>query len=345
MRRIRLVCLLVSVVLVFSLLLGACASGTPASEKEKPPAMLTISGGTIGGNGHQLAALWAGLLKKYANIDSTVISNETLYQSKVAAIGLADIGVSISISNYDVYTGTGPFALDKPATNLRILAYTFDLPNQIGVPVKSPIQSFSDLKGKSVSVRYHMSGAWYLFKQQAEALGYDIEKDMDMKYLSYAESTAAMISGSLDAWVAMGDPPHPTYAQTDLTFPMRLISLTEEEVNKIIAKFPAYAPFLIAADYYHMDKPALSVAFLGEEATTTDLSEDIAYKIVKGRFEDPELAGYYLSSAKRFIVEGFAREAVETIKVGVPYHAGAVRAYKELGWNVPAGRIPPEYKE
>ena len=327
--------------MVFSLLFGACTPGAPG----KSQAMLTISGGTIGGNTHQLAALWAGLLKKYANIDSTVISNETLKQADIAAIGLADIATSVSLSTYDVYTGTGPFAMDKPATNLRILAYSFNVPNQIGVPVDSPIQSFTDLVGGSVSVRYHMSSAWYVFAQQAEALGYDVDKDFDMKYLSYAESTAAMISGSLDAWVAAGDPPHPTFAQSDLTFPMRLISLTEDEVNKITGKFPAYARYEIPAEYYHMDKMALSVKFLGEESATTDLPEDVAYKIVKGRMQDPEFVGYYHAAAKRFIEEGIAKEVVETIKVGVPYHAGAVRAYKELGWNVPAGRIPPEYKE
>lgn len=70
--------------------------------------------------------------------------------------------------------------------------------------------------------------------------------------------------------------------------------------------------------------------------THKDVPEDLAYAVVKATFEGrPELIRG-LKSAQDTLPENAGSVAA------VPFHAGAIRFYRERGIPVPASALPPE---
>lgn len=352
-RRRSLLYLVMSLILGLSILLWACAPSASTAptggQPSKPaahagwPTLLTISGGTIGGMTNLDAAFWAAVAKKYAGIDSTVLTNETMLQAKIVCQGLADISTSTTPSNQDVYTNTGQYAMGTPCTKLRALLPDSSYPMQVLVPVKSPIQKFTDLIGKKIGIRLTNSFAGYTLRAVLIALGYNPDKDVTIQEMAYEDGATRMTLGTLDAYEATGLPPHATFGQTDLTNPLRLVGLTDAELQKVLSTSTAFTPYQIPAQYYHMTQPITTVDAPGVGVTTTDLPGDLAYALVKGRVEDPTLGGYYHITLQQYIQQGRVKDYVESGS-GIPYAAGAIRYFKEAGWNVPAKVIPPEYK-
>ena len=71
--------------------------------------------------------------------------------------------------------------------------------------------------------------------------------------------------------------------------------------------------------------------------TSTDVDEDIVYLVTKTLIEN--------SPALQEVYDGLSYVTAENIlNYNIPLHAGTVRYLKEVGIDVPASLIPPEYK-
>lgn len=341
MRWHKLAGVILVLVLSLSLVFAACAPAPGEQPPEEQPVRLTISGGSIGGMLNTGASLIAAIAKKYQGIDSTVIIVISTGQATAIAERTADIAMSYSYLNMDAYTGTGISEGLEPAKDLRLLGYYAEAGLNMMVRVDSDIRDFRDLIGKRISPGKRGFTADRYLELISEAFGLSYEDDFSMEYLGHKDGGAALTAGKIDAYLVSSDPPHPTWGQIDLTTPIRLVGFTEEDLQTFLEKWPGFLEMEIPAENYHMDVPVKTFGSPGCILTSTDLPEDMAYGIVKYFHEDTVLAGYYHSEFQKFLESGKARYYAEHMR-DVPYHIGAVRYFKEVGWNIPPERILPE---
>jgi len=334
-----------------SLIISACAPAAPVVTPEVPEeakeerVRMTVQAGSMGGTSILRANAIAAILMRQLGIEPTVVVYPSAIGLDTLHEGRANI-VSAAYPHliYDAYTNTGVYA-DKegPWKELRVLATAADAPLQIFVMADSPFRTFRDLIGericpgkKGVITEIAMSSAF-------EALGIP-EEDLDLVYLAYAEGGAAMVSGKLAAYFASSAPPHPIFSEVDLTRAIRLIGFTEEDLATILEKNPTWVRVDFPATWYHMDEPCSVFSILSVMTTTTALPEDVAYELMKYWMENPTFIGYYHTSFSNPVEDGTSKYWVENANLGCPYHIGAYRYFKEIGWNIPEEMIPPEAK-
>ncbi len=350
MEKRKLMVLLVSVCMVLVLvalsLTTGCSTAAPAGET---PISVDIAGGSIGGSTNLIANACAGVLDKYLGIKkTTVLTYSTLTIAPAVAAGEVHMGVSNSAMSWDPFHGTGTWQGKQALTGLREIMPTSASPIQIYVPLDSPIKTFRDLVGKRISPGTKGMGPEEILSKGCPAIGLNWEKDFKLEYMGHAEGGSSLVAGKLDAYLSTGTPPHPTLSETDLTRPLRLIGFTEADASAIAKGVPGVVGVTIPQKYYHMDKPVITVGHVGHALAMSDFSEDVVYGLIKNTIEQPEFVGYFSGAFKGFVTD--KDMGLQFWSLGwpshtdIPLHKAALRYYQEIGWNVPAGRIPPEAK-
>jgi len=341
--------LMVSLVVAISLIIGGCAPAVEVPEVPEEPEEkalhFTIVGGTIGGTGNLKANLCAGILKKWAGVDSTVLVLVTMAHPDALRAGVADISVHTNTFQHAwLRDATGVYAGSEPYPDLRSLIPATANFMMIHVPVDSTIQTFRDLVGKRISTGVTGQTSGTTFDMLCEAIGLDPERDFDRYWLSWPECGAALLAGKLDAFISGAQPPIPALVEIDIRTPLKLVSFSEEDIANVEGKKLGLSPVTIPGKYYHMTEPVKSLQYFSCWTTTDRLPEDIAYTLVKSYLENPDYLGYFHSSFPGFVTEGYIEDWVKNLDLAAPYHVGAYRYYQEIGWTVPTSMIPPVAK-
>ncbi len=344
MRGKNLVLLTVSLMLAAALMLASC--GAPATTEKTTP-RITYAGGSIGGTLNLIGNAFAGVLKKYQSIDTTVLTYPTNQIPIVVGEGENEIGGNNSQQTYDPFVGKG-IREGKPLPNLREFMPVQVTQLQIFVLADSPYKTFRDLVGKRIGPGTKGVGPESFLSNGCPAIGLDWNKDFELVYTSHQEGGSALVAGKIAAYMATSEPPHPTLAQFDLTKPLRLIGFTKADAEAIAKAVPGLTTVTIPAKFYHMTEPVLTVTAVGQGITRADFSEDIIYRLVKDTIENTDFVGYYYENFKSFILnkELGVKYWVEASPAAtpIPFHKGAIRYFQEIGWKVPAERIPAEAK-
>ncbi len=352
MKRKNLTALVAAISLVVILaalsLMAACGPAAPTGGKQEN---IDIGGGSIGGSGNQVANALAGILDTYMGIKNT-----TVLTYPMSAIAPAvhekkiEIGISNSTQSWDPWYGLGDYK-GNPMTSLRELFPRSVSSVQIFVTVDSPIKTFRDLIGKRVCPGTAAMGPEEVLSKGLPAIGLDWKKDFSVSYMGHVEGNSALVAGKIDAYLSSDSPPQPTMTETDLVHPLRTVGFTEADATKIAAAVPGTVKTVIPAKYYHMDVPITSVGFLTQVLVRNDWErEDVVYGLTKYTVENPQFIGYFNKAFQRLIED----EGPEGLKAnvlawpsytGIPLHKETVRYYRERGWTVPEGRLPPEMKK
>jgi TRAP-type uncharacterized transport system substrate-binding protein len=136
-----------------------------------------------------------------------------------------------------------------------------------------------------------------------------------------------------------GDKLDAATAEVNLTTPLWPVGWTDEQQKKIKADVP-WISFEQVKPGIVKDAPQywVHVIWVGF-ATTNDMDEDTAYKIVKGMWEGIEEQRLAFKAVKG---RDIPKQTIEASSF--PLHAGAVKYYRELGYKIPTNLIPPEMK-
>lgn len=296
---------------------------------------LTFSGGTIGGTSNLMANGLSAIGYKYLGIQGTVISNPTMTQVLVLQEKEADISTMVGYQGYFAYHNTSQWNREG-FPELRTLLQGNRTTWHFAVMANSPIKDIKDLVGKKVVVGkkgfFSEDATKYLF----EALNLDYSAIKPV-YLGHPDAMAALLTGKVDAYAVVSDPPQPTFTQLTQGHNVRIIGLTEKELELAIQKWPGSEPTIITGGTYKgNDKDILAPASWMLYGCRNELPEDVAYGLTKEFWENKEFAG--LQWAK---LATYKLEDVPKFKTA-PYHIGAYKYYKEKGLDIPEIMIPPE---
>ena len=254
-------------------------------------------------------------------------SNGSLGNVNGIASGSMESGFSQSDVATWAQTGTGIFEGKPKVAGLRMIANLY--PESIHVVVKkgSGIKSIADLKGKRVALDEPGSGTLINARLVLAAYGVK-ESDIKPEYIKPNQAGDKMKDGSLDAFFFTGGAPAGAIAELASSGSgIELLPIEGPQADGLRMASPFFAVDTIAADTYR-GVPAVKTLAVGAQWVTSEKADtNTVYEITKALFSEATQKTLQAGHAKgKFIT---LQNAVQG--VGIPFHPGAERFYKEAG--------------
>ncbi len=241
--------------------------------------------------------------------------------------GAMESGFSQSDVATWAYNGTGIFEGKPHMTDLRMIANLY--PESIHLVVKkgSGIRSVADLKGKRVALDEPGSGTLVNARAVLAAWGLK-ESDIRPDYIKPNQAADKLKDGALDAFFFVGGAPAGAIAElASGGTGIELVSLTGPQADALRRANPYLAIDTIPAGVYK-DVPATTTMAVGAQWVTSARADaETVYQITKALYSDATQAQLAAGHAKGKLIT--RTNAVQG--VGIPFHPGAERFYKEAG--------------
>lgn len=307
---------------------AAAAGETTAANTEEQVSFDNIfvnigTGGTAGTYfplGGAFAEIWNNNIK---GINATAQSTG----ASVANINLlidGEVEVVIVQNDTALYAHDGVQMFDgQPFDKLRGLATLYSEPLQI-VTTDPTIKTVADLKGKKVAVGAIGSGVEANARQIIAAAGMDFEKDIDPKFLSFAEASSGLKDKQVDAaFLTAGIP---TAAIQDLSAQndVFIVAIDGDVAATLKSDYKFFTDYVIPANTYKgqtEDVPTLTVKSM--LCVSADMDEKLAYELTKQIYENLDRV-VLAHNVGKYITKETAQDAMS-----VPLHPGAERYFNE----------------
>lgn len=252
----------------------------------------------------------------------------SVYNTRTIRQGELDFGVVQSDVQAAALAGTGKFEDDGAYPDLRALFSVHPEPMHLMARADSGIDSVADLKGKKVNIANPGSGTRVLAETLMQYSGLEADDFALAAELKSSEQAAALCDGKLDASIWAAGLPNGSSQEAASTCDIKMIPLSGDTIDKLLADNPAYAAATIPGGMYPGNPD--DIASWGPKATfvtSADTPDDVVYAVVKGVFDN-------FDDFKK-LHPAFARLVeTEMIKDGLsaPLHPGAAQYYTERGW-------------
>jgi TRAP transporter TAXI family solute receptor len=321
-------------ILAVSLAVGLSLStiGGVASAKEWPKSLtLTTppSGATLAVYGIGIAKIIEGALKIPTGPEN---AKGSFPAAMLLIKGDAQLAAITACEKIYAFYDRKPF----PKGSSKIVrGITFGEYKAVGhwiVRADSDIQSIPDLKGKRVMC-VRPKQALYQDNWKATLAAYGMtEKDIVAKpALGQRDACAALKEGRTDAFFHHSAAPGPAFMELALTTPIRLIPLSEAAIKRVKEACPWISPLVVPANTYKgQTKDALQTATFSGIVARNDLPDDLVYNIAKAIHENIEQLRSVHKAFRKWTMKGLVNGPVTC-----PYHAGALKYYKEKGLVTP----------
>lgn len=249
--------------------------------------------------------------------------------ANVTAVNSGKINAAFSFSTTaaEAWEGKEFFKDQGELRNIRQLAVIFPEPTQIVVWKDSPINSISELKGKSITPGPKGGAITVVSRYVLEAHGLSFD-DFDTKFLSFSEAGQQFIDGHIDCifYGAMAFPAPPIVSASSQR-EVKLLPLSQDTIQTLLTRHKGLHEYTLPKGAY----PGVEEEIAAIEASVVvivskDMPEEVAYSIVKNIDENFEKYGKVAKAMALGTREDMPME------IGVPMHPGAVKYYKEKGW-------------
>lgn len=312
------------------------AVGLTAMASMASAQVATFATNNPGSLAHRAGVAVAKVLQSKSDVKARVqpIGGSTTYTPMIAR-GEVTFGFSNAQEFLYAYKGDGTFE-GKPHPTLRLVGMAFPLRAGIAVPVDSGLKKTTDLqnyKGKRITGEYTSLSIIEDYISSGLANGGVSYDDFQKVPVSgFVQGIKALGEGKTDiTWISLGSGAgRQVMAQLKNRGGWRYLDFDTSERG--IKAFKQHVP---AGDIVlekntkmpGINEPTHIVQIRYLIATSADTDPDLVYKVTKTMAQNqPDLAKAF-PAYRRLKVDQMAAQD------GMPYHPGAVKAYKEL--NIP----------
>ena len=319
-------------VLIASMLMISCGGKSYSGEGDQPQIMRFVTMGTGGLTGVYYpagGAISRTINKKQDeyNLKATVESTGgSVFNINAVMSGDLEFGIAQSDRQFQAMKGQSEWD-GKPQEKLRAVCALHPESITLIAAADAGINSIEDLQGKRVNIGDPGSGNRGNAIDALSNAGLDWETDIQAEQVKAVESAKLLQDGRIDAYFyTVG---HPNGSVKEATAGKRKVKIVPiTNVDDLIKKFPFYAKSVIPASLYPTAENEEDTVTYGVKATlitSSDVPEDIVYNITKEVFENLEefksLHPSFGVLTKENMLEGNS----------APYHAGALKYFKEAG--------------
>jgi TRAP transporter TAXI family solute receptor len=273
-----------------------------------------------------------GMIANAVSQPGKIVATAQATNGSVANVnGVAGGALESGFSQSDVatwaFTGTGVYEGKPKVSDLRMIANLY--PESIHLVVKrgSGIKTVADLKGKRVALDEPGSGTLVNARLVLAAYGVK-ESDIKPEYIKPNQAGDKLKDGALDAFFFVGGAPAGAIAELASSGTgIELVPLAGPQAEALRKTNPYLAVDTIAAGTYK-DVPAVQTMAMGAQwVTSAKADTETVYQITKALYgkaaQDTLAAGH---AKGKFITKENAVKGV-----GIPFHPGAEKFYKEAG--------------
>ncbi|HSI52600.1 MAG TPA: TAXI family TRAP transporter solute-binding subunit [Ramlibacter sp.] len=309
-------------------LLGVLVAATAFTGAAQAQQFFRIGTGGTAGTYYPVGGMIANAVSQPGKLVATAqASNGSLANVTAVAGGNMEAGLSQSDVATWAYTGTGAFEGKPKVTDLRMIANLY--PESIHLVVKkgSGIKSVADLKGKRVALDEPGSGTLINARMVLAAYGVK-EADIKPEYIKPNQAGDKLKDGALDAFFFVGGAPAGAIAELASSGTgIELLPLGGPQAEALRKSSPFFAVDNIPANTYKDVGAVQTLAVGAQLVTSAKVDAEVVYQVTKAMYSDATQKTLQAGHAKgKFITKENAVQAV-----GIPFHPGAERFYKEAG--------------
>ncbi len=299
---------------------------------------VVIATGGIGGvyyyYGTQIAEIMTAsttAIQTAASVDNMLLVRDKTDPAK----GTYFFATVLPDTAYFTFTGKHEKFKEKPA---KASIFWMMYPNYLHIVTtdKSGIKKLSDLSDKRVSTGAPGSGTEFTALNLLEAAKIDPAKFKKWEKLGAKESDEALANGTLDAYVWSGGLPTGSIVELANTLKRKGMNLflvplpaSDPGVAAFMKAFPGLTDAMdIPKGVYGTEANTPTLAFWNMFVGPQSTPEDLAYKTTKAVFENLQTLHASVKASKDTNLEATAKFVGKT---AIPFHAGAVKFFKEKG--------------
>jgi TRAP transporter TAXI family solute receptor len=294
----------------------AVASGAQAAELKM---MTGPQGGVWIPLGGQLKDMWE---KSIGGLSVQALPGAGIANVRGVEEGKADVGFGNSISTVDAINGNPPFT--KKHGNVCNVATLYPQYFQVVTRADANINSVKDLKGKGVTTQQRGNTGEAITAHMLRVAGLTYN-DVKMSFVSYTDSVTQMQDGHAVAFTLGTTIPSGAVMDLAAARDIKLLDMTDlyDSMRKIN---PGYTLVTVPKGTYpKQDKDVKVIGYATHIVASCKLPEDMVYNMTKAMAANVS----NMAAVNKAMTGLTPKQMAEDI--GVPFHPGAAKFYKEAG--------------
>ncbi len=239
--------------------------------------------------------------------------------------GKADVGFSNSISAVDAIDGKAPF--NKPHANVCNVATLYPQYYQLVVNADAGVNKISDLKGKSITTQQKGNTGELITRQLLEVNGVKYD-DVKVSFVGYTDSVNQMKDGHAVAFGLNTQVPAGAIMDLAAARDIKLIDQSDsiDKMKKINSGYQLIT--IPKGSYPKQDADVHVIGFFTHVVVSCKLPADEVYTMTKTIAENTKTLATVAKDIGALTAKGMGAD------IGVPFHPGAAKFYKEAGLTV-----------
>ena len=239
--------------------------------------------------------------------------------------GKAQVGFANSATTVDGVEGRAPYP--KKTTKVCQLANLYPQHFQVVALKDANVKSFADLKGKSLVTQSKGNTGEILTSivLQLNGMSYGSLSKANFQ-AAYTDAVSMMKDGHAQVFTLGTTAPASAVMDLASARDIELVPVDDKTMDALRKQNPGYHKIMIKAGTYpKQDKDVPVIGYSTHVVVACDLPEDTVYKMTKA------MAGNIAGMAAVVkSIDGLTAKAMAA-DIGVPFHKGAVKYYKEVG--------------
>ncbi|MBI4736465.1 MAG: TAXI family TRAP transporter solute-binding subunit [candidate division NC10 bacterium] len=286
---------------------------------------LRIMTGPQGGSWYPLGGAIAEILKKEVpGTTASVLPGAGIINIQGVETGRAEIGFGNSVSTVDALAGREPFK--SPAKNVRQLGTLYMQYFHAVVLEDSGIKSVADFKGKSIAVQPRGNTGEQMTRELLQVYGLSYKDMAKVSHVSYNDAVALMKDGHAQIFTLITTVPAAAILDLASARKIRLLSVPDDKFKGLQKINSGYSRREIPKGIYPgVTHDVQQFGTYTHLMIRADLPDDLVYGITKALAKNADSLGAVVKDVKGLTAKEMAFD------VGVPYHPGPLKYYKEAG--------------
>jgi len=286
---------------------------------------VTFMTGPQGGSWIPLGGALKGMWEKsVAGLQITQTPGAGIANVRGVDEGKAQIGFANSSTTVDGIEGRAPYP--KKVTKVCQLANLYPQYFHVVALADAKVNSFADLKGKALVTQVKGNTGELLTELVLKLNGMNYQSLSKISYQSYTDAVGMMKDGHMQVFTLGTTAPAAAVMDLASARDIKLVPVDDKTMGEFKKMNPGYNRLMVKAGTYpKQDKDVPVIGYSTHVVVACDLPENTVYQMTKTMAANVDSMSAVVKS-----IEGIKPKDM-ALDIGVPFHKGAAKFYKETG--------------
>lgn len=242
--------------------------------------------------------------------------------------GQYNLVFSTSDTTAEAWSGSGFFKDKGQIRNFSNVATLYPHMSQIVVRADSGINSIPDLKGKKVTPATMGLSNDVEMQRLLKLYGIDT-KELNVQYMDFNDAAQQFSNKQLDALFFTTLPvPHPSIVNVSSQNKLKFLPVPQDKIDEMVKSYQGLMAVELPSNTYSgQTEPVPGIGLAMHLVVRNDAPEEVVYELTKVIAENLTKYQGVVANMK------FLKKPEDLAQnVGIPFHPGAEKYYKEKGW-------------